>query len=994
MNSRAPLLVSVTAVFSLILAFVPGSRAYGSGVDGFQRSEPTSSAVYGPPLLKGQTTFSEDQDSALRLRASRMLVDEPAGADLRMAISASSALSRLQADAQNVELVGYVAGSVEAVFLNGDYVYIGDGPQLVIFDVANPAAPSLLGSTEPLSDTVKDVYVANDYAYVATGEEGGLHVVDVSNPIHPIQISFYNTPYSSFPGIQVQGLAVSGETAFVVDVFGLHRVDVSDPANPSTLSTTETPGAAYDVTLDGSITPYVADGSAGLLGPDGSYDTPGTAYNATISGHKAYVADGATGLQIVDIRDPSNLAGIGSYDTPNFARDVGVSGSRAYVADGFGGLRVVDVSDPSAPLEVGSYTTHWPGYACDISVNRDTAYLANGDGGLLILRYTGGLFGSSISGRVTDAYGAGIEEVMVRASGGGGATTDALGAYTINNVLPGFYILAASRTGYEFSPTVRVVSVPPDATNQDFTTTALYGCLAGRITDQASGAGVGSARVSAAGRVVRSDANGDYTLPNLLPGSHNVYVSADGYEDYKGQATIEADITTGKDVALTPMNESGYYLPYPGGRTYQCTQGNDGAYSHQGNWYYAFDFGMPDGHHVVASRGGRVVAVKDDSNSGCGSSACIDQANYVRVMHDDGTDTLYYHLKYSSAIVQEGDFVARGDVIAQSNTTGWCTGPHLDFTRHNWGQWKSISVSFADVPVDGVPKTGGSYTSGNYPTSQSLIASEETVDLDPPLGSVQLRFSGQPTHTLVLSAFDYRTDVSHMRLAATEQKLQTASWTPFITRTTWTDPAVFAQYSDASGNVSAVVSDTLDAIGYEPLQAAFVVSSTVCVDQELPLTNQTTPFCEQCDWLWDFGDGTTSKGAEPVFGYLGASSFAGYEVPGAYSVTLTVKNATNAVSVSQQVEALARPSADFTLIRSGDAITVEAAATDAAGWAWDFGDGVTATGRIATHTYADMALMRLYPVQLLVEGANSCTSWSHQYIPPHHVYLPLVLRDY
>jgi PKD repeat protein len=247
---------------------------------------------------------------------------------------------------------------------------------------------------------------------------------------------------------------------------------------------------------------------------------------------------------------------------------------------------------------------------------------------------------------------------------------------------------------------------------------------------------------------------------------------------------------------------------------------------------------------------------------------------------------------------------------------------------------------------------------------------------------------------LQLSAFDYAADVTAMRLAATEYDLQAATWLSYTTRTAWTEPAVFAQFRDSNGNVSTVVSATIDAIAYEPIQAAFAVSPTVCVGQGLSLTNQTTPFCEQCGWLWDFGDGTTSEEAEPQFDYVAVSAFPGYAAPGMYTVTLSVFNAFTESTVSHQVEALPAPSADFTIVRSGATITVEAKVTEAARWLWDFGDGITATGRIATHTYTDTANLALYPIRLTVEGNNGCIGVGYGYAPQmREVYLPLILRN-
>ena len=99
----------------------------------------------------------------------------------------------------------------------------------------------------------------------------------------------------------------------------------------------------------------------------GFIDIPGYANNVDVNDDFAYVAAGATGLQIVDVADPDNPVLIGSVDTPGNANDVRVMGNFAYVADGeVGGLQVIDVSDPTAPAIVSAANT--PGEAQDVAL--------------------------------------------------------------------------------------------------------------------------------------------------------------------------------------------------------------------------------------------------------------------------------------------------------------------------------------------------------------------------------------------------------------------------------------------------------------------------------------------------------------------------------------------------------------------------------------------------------------------------------------------------
>ena len=76
---------------------------------------------------------------------------------------------------------------------------------------------------------------------------------------------------------------------------------------------------------------------------------------------------------------------------------------------------------------------------------------------------------SSISGRVLDGDLNGMAGVLVTDGQGQEATTDSNGNYALNETSAGTYTLTASKSGYAFSPASRTVTVPSDASNQDFT---------------------------------------------------------------------------------------------------------------------------------------------------------------------------------------------------------------------------------------------------------------------------------------------------------------------------------------------------------------------------------------------------------------------------------------------------------------------------------------------------------------------------------------------
>jgi murein DD-endopeptidase MepM/ murein hydrolase activator NlpD len=156
-----------------------------------------------------------------------------------------------------------------------------------------------------------------------------------------------------------------------------------------------------------------------------------------------------------------------------------------------------------------------------------------------------------------------------------------------------------------------------------------------------------------------------------------------------------------------------YAFPYASGDSYRVLQGYGSRFSHTGLETYAVDFDMPEGTPVHAARDGVVARVEESHSIGCWEKGCGRYANYVVILHDDGTTGEYYHLQQHGALVDVGDVVARGQKIGLSGNTGHTTMPHLHFAVYRateWGNTQSIPVRFQSA--DGLvkrPRRGAHY---------------------------------------------------------------------------------------------------------------------------------------------------------------------------------------------------------------------------------------------------------------------------------------------
>jgi Peptidase family M23 len=111
-----------------------------------------------------------------------------------------------------------------------------------------------------------------------------------------------------------------------------------------------------------------------------------------------------------------------------------------------------------------------------------------------------------------------------------------------------------------------------------------------------------------------------------------------------------------------------YWLPYRAGGKHLVVQGYYSRFSHQTD---------------VAARGGVVSDYYEDSNIGGAKDEYLDDGNYITITHNDGSRAHYWHLKYKGVLVNPGDTVKQGQLIALSGNTGYSAFPHLHFEV--WG---------------------------------------------------------------------------------------------------------------------------------------------------------------------------------------------------------------------------------------------------------------------------------------------------------------------
>lgn len=137
-----------------------------------------------------------------------------------------------------------------------------------------------------------------------------------------------------------------------------------------------------------------------------------------------------------------------------------------------------------------------------------------------------------------------------------------------------------------------------------------------------------------------------------------------------------------------------YALPFENGKTFRVIQGYFSHFTHKER--AALDFNMNRGTNIAAAREGVVVRVKEDGLKGGLNKKYRSEGNNIVIQHADGSRAGYWHLQHNGALVNVGDTVKKGQVIALSGKTGMAAVPHLHFLvwTNNNGGWQQIPTRF------------------------------------------------------------------------------------------------------------------------------------------------------------------------------------------------------------------------------------------------------------------------------------------------------------
>lgn len=310
-------------------------------------------------------------------------------------------------------LLGSFAMPAEAhdVAVAGTTAYVANADRqggLRIVDMADPGSPVDLGfadarekwfavevavfPSDPGISTCDEGGQASQVIALAGGF-GGVSVLDVSDPGDVQDLGLFCGEWGPVMDITIAGniraYGVNGQG-------GLCVLDMSNPAAPVEVIQVEIPGPGYAVAVDGA-TGYIAGterlsivdltgDQATVLGAFGTVvdaadlavatTGPATGSQTTL----AYIADRwfAGGVLVADLTDPRRPRPVSYLRVDGPVQGVAVTEDRAYAAaNSPARLVTIDISEPQQPVQTSSLTL--PNYALDVSLSPggDYAYLGN-----------------------------------------------------------------------------------------------------------------------------------------------------------------------------------------------------------------------------------------------------------------------------------------------------------------------------------------------------------------------------------------------------------------------------------------------------------------------------------------------------------------------------------------------------------------------------------------------------------------------------------------
>ncbi len=298
-------------------------------------------------------------------------------------------------------------GTAYAITTIDDYVYIADGEFGVhLIDVSTPDAPMIIKTLGGIQDAV-DVYYADEELYTLDRIRGLLvynHQDNLNNdnPLPRRSFQIAGTPFKV-------SKSSDGKIYLSDDTQGLYILTAAPLGGYNVIDTI--PFLALDFEIFGQYA-LVASSNFRIFDIEppsttqliSRINTPGQLSSLKYFQGLLYLTDKQSGLHIAKLDNIHMPQLISSHPTIGNAEDVALMHSftdektYAYVADGKSGIQTLDVTSPNKPIWINHYNSTGHAHAVDVLSQNGTTTIAiaNGRSGLKLIELT-----NPYSGKIT-----------------------------------------------------------------------------------------------------------------------------------------------------------------------------------------------------------------------------------------------------------------------------------------------------------------------------------------------------------------------------------------------------------------------------------------------------------------------------------------------------------------------------------------------------------------------------------------------------------------
>lgn len=237
-------------------------------------------------------------------------------------------------------------GDPQPVATRGDKVYLGEGSNFYVVDVADPDNPTVVGTlTTSNLQNLHDMVVSVDgqHVFCASDRSPHFNAVDVSDPTAPTLASSLSLAGTFDESRMITGPINDHVFLTLIQPEELVAVDISTPTSPSVSDRLTSADFGSSAEPEG-VTSRAAVEHVYLITQDGS--------------------GSVERFRVIDVSTPASMSILGTVAASDNHQALVANPDGTYVYGYRGGFEVFDVSTPSSPTSHSTLTTglnHHPG---------------------------------------------------------------------------------------------------------------------------------------------------------------------------------------------------------------------------------------------------------------------------------------------------------------------------------------------------------------------------------------------------------------------------------------------------------------------------------------------------------------------------------------------------------------------------------------------------------------------------------------------------------